>query len=96
MTREPTIIIAAIGGFLSALTKAAVLLKIVDWDVDQLAGISLVIDSFLVLLGALLIRGVVTPTGAPTLANGTQVMTPQGTTSVVSPVPPATLPGTPT
>jgi hypothetical protein len=45
MNREPTAIITAIGVFLSALTKAAVLLNLVDWDAEQLAGISLVIDS---------------------------------------------------
>ncbi len=71
--REPTVIVAAIGGFLSALTKAAVLLRLVDWDAEQLAGISLVIDSFLILLGAVLIRQNVTPTADPRLDEGTSL-----------------------
>jgi len=73
MNREPTTIITAIGVFLSALTKAAVLLDLVDWNVEQLAGISLVIDSGLVVLGAFLIRERVTPTAAPQLPSGTDV-----------------------
>ena len=75
MNREPTAWIAAIGVFLSALTKAAVLLNLVDWDVEQLAGISIVIDSGLVLLGAALIRDRVTPTTSPRLQEGTVVTT---------------------
>jgi len=73
MTREPTAIITAVGVFLSALTKAAVLLGLVAWDVDQLAGISLVIDSGLVVFGALLIRERVTPIADPRLPLGTAV-----------------------
>ena len=75
MTREPSLIITAVGVFLSALTKAAVLLGVVDWDVEQLAGVSLVIDSGLVVIGALLIRDRVTPTASPRLAEGTVVTT---------------------
>jgi hypothetical protein len=73
VNREPTAIITAVGVFLSALTKAAVLLGFVDWDVEQLAGISLVIDSGLVVIGALLIRERVTPTASPRLDIGTEV-----------------------
>lgn len=81
MRREPTALITAIGVFLSALTKAAVLLNIVDWNVEQLAGISLVIDSGLVVVGALLIRERVTPTADPRLDVGTEVN--HGTAEVV-------------
>jgi hypothetical protein len=73
MTREPTAVITAVGVFLSALTKAAVLLGLVDWDTEQLAGISLVIDSGLVVIGALLIRDRVTPTADPRLPVGSDV-----------------------
>lgn len=73
MNREPTAIFAAIGVFLSALTKAAVLLRVVGWDTEQLAGISLVIDSGLVVIGALLIRERVTPVASPSLPIGTVV-----------------------
>ena len=73
MVREPTTIITAIGVFLSALTKAAVLLDLVGWDVQQLAGISLVIDSGLVALGAFLIRERVTPVADARLPSGTAI-----------------------
>ena len=84
MNREPTAIITAIGVFLSALTKAAVLLNIVDWNVEQLAGISLVIDSGLVVIGALLIRDRVTPTASPSLPEGTSVTMADGTQGEVT------------
>lgn len=73
MNREPTLVITAIGVFLSAITKAAVLLEIVDWDTAQLAAISLVIDSGLVVIGALIVRDRVTPVSAPHLPVGTTV-----------------------
>lgn len=73
MNREPTAIISAVGLFLSSLAKAAVLLGLVQWDAEQLAGISLVIDSFLVVLGAILIRTQVTPLASPRLDVGTEV-----------------------
>lgn len=73
MNREPTAIITAIGVFLSAITKAAVLLDLVDWDAEQLAGISLVIDSGLVVIGAIFIRERVTPVASPSLPSGTTV-----------------------
>jgi hypothetical protein len=82
MTREPTAIITAIGVFLSAVTKALVLLDITDWNAEQLAGISLVIDSGLVVIGALLIRERVTPTADPRLQVGTEV---NGGTATVEP-----------
>jgi hypothetical protein len=88
MNREPTAIITAIGVFLSALTKAAVLLNLVDWDAEQLAGISLVIDSGLVVIGAFFIRERVTPVASPSLPSGTTVTveqpgnTPNTTTTV--------------
>lgn len=73
MNREPTAVITAIGVFLSALTKAAVLLHLVEWDALQLAGVSLVIDSGLVVIGALMIRERVTPVADPRLPIGTVV-----------------------
>lgn len=73
MGTEPTATTSAIGLFLSSLVKAAVLLHLVDWDADQLAGVSLVIDSALVVFGALFIRARVTPTSNPTLPAGTTV-----------------------
>jgi hypothetical protein len=82
VNREPTAIITAIGVFLSAVTKALVLLDITDWNADQLAGISLVIDSGLVVIGALLIRDRVTPTADPRLPTGTDV---NGGTATVEP-----------
>ena len=85
MTREPTATITAIGVFLSAVTKAAVLLGFVDWNVEQLAGISLVIDSGLVVIGALLIRDRVTPVASPSLPQGTDVTMSDGTAGTVQP-----------
>ena len=82
MVREPTALITAIGVFLSAVTKALVLLGITDWDATQLAGISLVIDSGLVVIGALLIRERVTPTADPRLPEGSDV---NGGTATVEP-----------
>jgi hypothetical protein len=61
MNREPTAVIAAFGGFLASLVKVAQLLGIVDLDGDQMAGVTLVIDNFLLLMGALFIRSQVTP-----------------------------------
>ena len=84
MTREPTTIITAIGVFLSALTKAAVLLRLVDWDAVQLAGISLVIDSGLVVIGALMIRDRVTPVASPSLPENAPVTLPDGTAAKVT------------
>lgn len=84
MNREPTAWIAAVGVFLSALTKAAVLLDLVEWDAGQLAGISLVIDSGLVVLGAAFIRDRVTPVASPQLAEGTDVRLPDGTPATVT------------
>jgi hypothetical protein len=81
VNREPTAIITALGLFLAALTKAAVLLDLVAWDAEQLAGISLVIDSALVVLGAIFIRDRVTPVASPQLPAGTTVTVEQpGTT----------------
>lgn len=85
MSREPTAILTAIGVFLSALTKAAVLLHLVDWDALQLAGISLVIDSGLIVVGSLFIRDRVTPTADPRLDVGTPV---NGGTATVTSTPP--------
>lgn len=73
MNREPTAIISAIGALLASIVKVAVLLKIVDWDAEQLAGISLVIDNALIVCGALFIRSQVTPTAAPKLDVGADV-----------------------
>ena len=73
INREPTAVVSALGLFLSAIAKAAVLLGVVDWDADQLASVSLVLDSMLVVLGALFIRARVTPLASPSLAEGTQV-----------------------
>lgn len=84
MNREPSAIISALGAFLSAIAKVAVLLNLVDWDADQLAGISLVIDTLLILLGAIFIRSQVTPTKAPVLAEGTVVTTTSPDTGAVS------------
>jgi hypothetical protein len=73
MNREPTAVLAAIGAFLASLAKVAVLLDIVEWDANQLAGISLVIDNFLLVMGALFIRSQVTPTADPRLEIGSSV-----------------------
>ena len=84
MNREPSAIISALGAFLSAIAKVAVLLNLVDWDADQLAGISLVIDTLLILLGAIFIRSQVTPTKSPVLSEGTVVTTTNPDTGAVS------------
>lgn len=84
MNREPSAIISALGAFLSAIAKVAVLLNLVDWNADQLAGISLVIDTFLILLGALFIRSQVTPVKSPVLSEGTVVTTTSPTTGAVT------------
>jgi hypothetical protein len=73
MTREPTAVLAAIGALLASVVKVAVLLDLVQWNADQLAGVSLLIDNFLLVLGALLIRSVVTPTSDPRLEVGASV-----------------------
>lgn len=83
MNIEPTAIITtivtAIGAFLASLIKAAVILELVDWSADQLAGITLVIDNGLAVLTALLIvllvRARVTPVASPSLPEGTDVTT---------------------
>jgi hypothetical protein len=56
----------------------------VAWDADQLAGISLVIDTLLILLGAIFIRSQVTPIKSPVLSEGTVVTTTNPTTGAVS------------
>lgn len=89
MNREPTALISALGLFLSAIAKAAVLLGIVAWDADQLASVSLVIDSMLVVLGALFIRSRVTPVASPSLPSGTAVTLPNGDAATVTPQPQA-------
>lgn len=73
MNREPTAILTALGAFLASLAKVAVLLDLVDWNADQLAGLSLVIDNLILLLGALFIRSQVTPVSNPTVPKGTEV-----------------------
>ena len=73
MNREPTAILTALGALLASLAKVAVLLDLVDWDADQLAGLSLVIDNIILLLGALFIRSQVTPVSDPRLPIGTEV-----------------------
>src|SRR5687768_16435828 len=73
MNREPTAVLTALGALLAAISKAAVLLDIVAWDADQLAGISLVIDTLILTLGALFIRSQVTPIHRPTIEAGTAV-----------------------
>lgn len=73
MTREPTAVLTAIGALLASVAKVAVLLDLVEWDAEQLAGISLVIDNALLVLGALFIRSQVTPIHDPRLEVGTSV-----------------------
>lgn len=84
MNREPTAVLTALGALLASLAKVAVLLDLVDWNADQLAGLSLVIDNLILLLGALFIRSQVTPTKAPVLSEGTVVTTTNPTTGAVS------------
>lgn len=84
MNREPTAILTALGALLASLAKVAVLLNLVDWNADQLAGISLVIDNLILLLGALFIRSQVTPVKSPVLSEGTVVTTTSPTTGAVS------------
>jgi hypothetical protein len=81
MNREPTAVLTALGALLASLAKVAVLLRLVEWDADQLAGVSLVIDNALLVLGALFIRGQVTPTSDPRLPVGQSVNS--GTAEVV-------------
>ena len=73
MNREPSAILSALGVFLAALAKMAVLLGLVDWDADQLAGVGLVVDTGIILLGAMFIRSQVTPVKAPALTEGSVV-----------------------
>jgi hypothetical protein len=82
VNREPTAITTALGAFLASLAKVAVLLGLVDWDAEQLAGITIVIDSFIIFLGALFIRSQVTPTSDPRLDVGQSVN--EGTATVVA------------
>lgn len=84
MNREPTAILTALGALLASLAKVAVLLDLVQWDANQLAGISLVIDNLILLLGALFIRSQVTPVKAPVLTEGTVVTTTSPDTGAVS------------
>ena len=71
--REPAVIIAAISAFASAVLKALQLLGILEWNGDQIAAISLVVDTGLFLFAALFIRGNVTPTADPRLPAGPPV-----------------------
>ena len=73
MNKEPTAIITAFGALLASLAKVAVLLDIVAWDADQLAGIALVIDTLILFLGAVFIRSQVTPIHHPSVSEGTDV-----------------------
>ncbi len=73
MNREPSAILSALGVFLAALAKMAVLLKLVDWDAGQLAAIGLVVDTGIILLGAMFIRSQVTPVKSPALTEGSVV-----------------------
>jgi hypothetical protein len=73
MTREPTAVLGALGVFLASLAKLAVLMGWVDWSAEQLAGLTLVIDSALITLGTLFIRSQVTPTASPRLEVGQSV-----------------------
>lgn len=88
MNKEPSAVISALGAFLASLAKVAVLLHLVDWDAEQLAGVSLVIDNALIVFGALFIRSQVTPVAAPSLPEGTEVTVlnaqgkPSGTSTV--------------
>ncbi len=68
--REPAAIIAAIGAFLASLVKVAQLLGLVTWTGDQVAGIALVTDNFLALMGLILVRQLVTPMASPRLPEG--------------------------
>lgn len=92
MNTEPTAtvttIVTAVGAFLASLVKAAVLLELVDWTADQVAGITLVVDNGLAILSALLIvilvRARVTPVSSPTLPENTSVKLPDGTPATVT------------
>lgn len=78
MRTEPTAVLTALGALLASLAKVAVLLDVVAWDADQLAGISLVIDTFILFLGALFIRSQVTPIHHPSVTEGTTVTVTNG------------------
>lgn len=73
MNREPSAVLSALGAFLASIVKVLVLLNILVIDAQQLAGISLVIDTFIIMLGALFIRSQVTPVRSPALPEGTSV-----------------------
>lgn len=73
MSREPTAVITTLGAFLASVVKVAQLLGFIELDGDQMAGVTLVIDNFLLLAGALFIRNQVTPTSDPVLDVGTSV-----------------------
>lgn len=73
MNREPSAILSALGAFLAAITKLLVLLNIVDWNAQQLAGVDLVSTTGIILLGALFIRSQVTPVKSPSLPEGSIV-----------------------
>ena len=73
INREPSAILSALGALLASLTKVVVILDVVTWDADQLAAVSLVIDTLIIFLGAVFIRSQVTPTASPALKTGTEV-----------------------
>lgn len=73
INREPSAILSGLGALLASITKLLVILHIVAWDADQLAAVGLVVDSAIILLGALFIRSQVTPVSSPALPANTVV-----------------------
>lgn len=81
MSSEPvariTTVTTAVSALLASVVKAVVLLDIVDWTADQLAGITLVVDNALAVISLLaiilLVRPQVTPVASPELPIGTRV-----------------------
>lgn len=86
-----TAIIAAVGTLIASAVKASVLLGLVAWTPEQVAGITLVVDNALVVVSSLLIivlvKDKVTPVAAPNLPIGTTVnANSPAPTGVVEPV----------
>lgn len=63
--REPVTITAAVVAFLTAVVNAAVLLELLTWTPEQVAGVDLVITTGAILGGAIVARAFVTPVHDP-------------------------------
>lgn len=70
ISREPVGVTAAVVALLTSIVNALVLLNIIDWTAEQIAGVDLVITNAAILAGMIVARGRVTPVHDPQDDNG--------------------------